>query len=71
MTTETLPDPAKLNGDQLRGWACALCGVRLYADRPLGIATLVREKSTEKIELWACAPSCPSLPCGPGERARC
>ncbi|TGA88446.1 hypothetical protein [Streptomyces sp. MZ04] len=68
--TKALPDPSTLNGDQLRGWACALCGARLYADRPLGIATLVREKSTEDVELWACAPSCPSRPCGPGERAR-
>ncbi|WP_409061594.1 hypothetical protein [Streptomyces sp. SYP-A7185] len=70
MTTGTLPDLARLSGDQLRGWACALCGTRLYADRLLGTVAQGQGEHTEFIDLWACAPSCPCRPCGPGERAR-
>ncbi|CAM5239825.1 hypothetical protein SALBM135S_00736 [Streptomyces alboniger] len=53
-----LPDPAKLNGYQLNGWACALCGARLYKDRPLGTFMLVRGGHTYVRELWACGPEC-------------
>ncbi len=31
MKATVFPDPKRLTGDQLRGWACALCGARLYA----------------------------------------
>ncbi|MFD4551423.1 hypothetical protein [Streptomyces sp. NPDC058466] len=55
-------DTDNLNGDQWRGWACALCGARLYADRPLCKA---RDRSGELVQLWACAPACPSKPRGP------
>ncbi|MFF1715850.1 hypothetical protein [Streptomyces sp. NPDC058268] len=67
---KALPDPSSQNGDQLRGWACALCGARLYGDRLLGIYGVPRGETTAYVELWACAPSCPSKPCGPGQRAR-
>lgn len=72
MTTKTdaLPDPCRLTGDQRRGWACALCGVRLYADRLLGTVALDERDDIEFIELWACAPSCPCTPVGPGQRAQ-
>lgn len=51
-------DVRRLNGDQLRGWACALCGARLYEDRPLPPVTEVRHREVVRIELWACAPTC-------------
>lgn len=57
---EALPDPATLKGDQLKEWACALCGARLYRDRFLGIVRHPHDGS--RVELWACAPVCPSVP---------
>ena len=47
-----------LNGDQLKGWACALCGVRLYADRSIGTVITYFAGQAERVELWACAPHC-------------
>lgn len=52
------PNLRRLNGDQLRGWACALCGARLYEDRALPPITEVRHGLKVRIELWACAPTC-------------
>ncbi|WP_372346683.1 hypothetical protein [Streptomyces sp. KL116D] len=62
MKTTVFPDPARLTGDQLRGWACALCGARLYRDRSLGLVP--DPYTSEYVELWACAPRCS------GRRAR-
>lgn len=61
MSTPSLApvDWRTLNGDQLKGWACALCGARLYADRPIGkVTTHFRGREPEDVELWACAPQC-------------
>lgn len=60
MSATVLPDPRLLTGDQLRGWACALCGRRLYRDRLLGLADDPLSSKGEHVELWACAPGCPS-----------
>ncbi|MFI5727026.1 hypothetical protein [Streptomyces cyaneofuscatus] len=60
--TETTVDLARLTLDQVRGLACALCGTRLYADRPLGTFTTSEGLCTEPTELWACAPTCSALP---------
>ncbi|MFI6876298.1 hypothetical protein ACIBL6_22990 [Streptomyces sp. NPDC050400] len=56
MKATVFPDPKRLSGDQLRGWACALCGARLYRDRPLGLVS--DPLNGEYLELWACAPRC-------------
>ncbi|MET7542082.1 hypothetical protein [Streptomyces sp. NPDC005507] len=53
-----LPDPSTLTGDQRRGWACALCGGRLYEDRPLPPVEEIRAGMWVSVELWACAPTC-------------
>lgn len=58
--TDPLPDPKTLNGDQLRGWSCALCRTRLFRDRFIGRTR--HPYDNEVIELWACAPSCPPKP---------
>ncbi|MEU0381041.1 SRPBCC family protein [Streptomyces cyaneofuscatus] len=60
--TETTVDLARLTLDQVRGFSCALCGNRLYADRPLGTFTAVEGLCTEPTELWACAPTCSAPP---------
>ncbi|MCD9904360.1 hypothetical protein LUR56_38570 [Streptomyces sp. MT29] len=60
--TETTVDLARLTMDQVRGFTCALCGTRLYADRPLGTFTATEGLCTEPTELWACAPTCSALP---------
>lgn len=57
MSVIVLPDPKYLSGDQLRGWACALCGARLFRDRPLGLVS--DPFCGDDVELWACAPACP------------
>ncbi|MET8683336.1 hypothetical protein ABZV77_03900 [Streptomyces sp. NPDC004732] len=54
------PDVAKLNGYQVNGWSCALCGSRLYADRSLGTFVFVRAGHRYSVELWACDPPCRS-----------
>lgn len=51
-------DLTKLTLEQARGWSCALCGARLYADRSLGIHTADAGLLTDPTELWACAPAC-------------
>ncbi|WKX70868.1 hypothetical protein [Streptomyces sp. XD-27] len=48
----------RLTLDQIQGWYCALCGARLFADRSLGLFELTFGRTTETVELWACAPSC-------------
>ncbi|XQE77671.1 hypothetical protein ACN24L_01055 [Streptomyces microflavus] len=55
-------EPARLTKDQIKGFTCALCGNRLYADRPLGTFTATEGLCTEPTELWACAPTCSALP---------
>ncbi|MET8381345.1 hypothetical protein [Streptomyces microflavus] len=55
-------DLARLTMDQIKGSTCALCGKRLYADRPLGTFTATEGACTEPAELWACAPTCSALP---------
>ncbi|MEU7158910.1 hypothetical protein [Streptomyces chrestomyceticus] len=50
--------PVRLTGPQQEGWACALCGARLYTDRSLGIHRILSCGQEIDIELWACAPSC-------------
>lgn len=51
-------DLGTLTGKQLDGYACALCGRRLYADRSLGVhrGTVLGQETSK--ELWACAPDC-------------
>lgn len=66
MDMTLLPDPKLLNGDQLRGWACALCGARLFRDRSLGLVDDPMSSKGEYVELWACVPLC-TLP-APGRR---
>jgi len=54
-----LPDPETLTGPQLRGWDCALCGQRLFADQLLGTVVWTCGGVTEEtIELYACRPLC-------------
>ncbi|MER7794931.1 hypothetical protein [Streptomyces sp. NPDC097640] len=45
-----LPDPGRLTPDQRAGYACALCGMRLYTSRRLG--------AVNGVELWGCSPAC-------------
>lgn len=47
---DPLPDPGRLTPDQRAGYACVLCGMRLYASRLVGTVT--------GVELWACSPAC-------------
>ncbi|MFB1046759.1 hypothetical protein [Streptomyces chrestomyceticus] len=47
-----------MTGPQQEGWACALCGARLYADRSLGVHRIISCGQEVEVELWACAPSC-------------
>ncbi|MEV1048665.1 hypothetical protein [Streptomyces sp. NPDC049916] len=49
------PDLDRLTMNQIMGWNCALCGVRLYADRSLGKFRTGSGMLTEETELWACA----------------
>ncbi|MEU1663521.1 hypothetical protein ABZ547_07895 [Streptomyces sparsogenes] len=45
-----LPDPARLAPEQRAGYACAMCGMRLYTSRLLG--------TVNGIQLWGCSPAC-------------
>ncbi|AEM82682.1 hypothetical protein [Streptomyces violaceusniger] len=49
-------DPTTLTREQLQGWHCALCGMTLGADRPLGRVTITRGATHTTYEVWACAP---------------
>ncbi|MFI0821587.1 hypothetical protein ACH4TX_38995 [Streptomyces sp. NPDC021098] len=51
-------DPATLSREQLRGWACVLCGALLTVDRPLGTVTIGHGVTRTTYEVWACAPAC-------------
>ncbi|MFH8371704.1 hypothetical protein [Streptomyces sp. NPDC018031] len=51
-------DTATLTQEQLKGWYCALCRARLFADRSIGTHTVSYGSTEELVELWACAPSC-------------
>ncbi|WP_431043898.1 hypothetical protein ACQUSR_19695 [Streptomyces sp. P1-3] len=54
-------DVRRLALDQMRGWYCALCRARLFADRSLGRFEITFGRTTETVELWACAPSCEAV----------
>ncbi|WP_406502837.1 hypothetical protein [Streptomyces sp. NBC_00212] len=60
MTRTLLPDPEALTIDQQQGWACALCGARLYEDRLIGTVSMPTgyPERTEEVDLWACSPEC-------------
>lgn len=57
MQSDALPDPKRLNYEQLHEQACALCGAPLFRDRFLGTVCHPYTPA-EIIELWACAPEC-------------
>lgn len=51
-------DPQAMTLEQLKGWYCALCHARLFADRSLGEYEIRFGDTTVSYELWACRPSC-------------